>query len=282
MKMVKYLVSCVSCDLIIGGTVFPHKICHKVSWVSPDNVTENQIDHIAVSKRFRRSVLGVRNTRGADTGSGHHLMIANFRFKILAARKKIETRRKKYNVQELQMPTVREECKLELKNRFSVLSTQNKDTDSEESWKTIKNVYIETSEKILGFRENQQKEWISEETWKEIERRKLAKENVNRSKMRQQKISAQTQYSEINKRVKRSIRKDKRNWINEQAKLAEEAEKKGDIKELYNITRKLSQRKYRMNIPVKTKSGMLLTTQEEQLKRWKEHFSKYLTKVITA
>ena len=80
----------------------------------------------------------------------------------------------------------------------------------------------------------------------------MAKENVNRSKTRQQKISAQTQYIEINKRVKRSIRKDKRNLINEQAKQTEEAERKGDIKELYNITRKLSQRKFRMNKPVKT------------------------------
>ena len=101
----------------------------------------------------------------------------------------------------------------------------------------------------MGFRENQQKEWISEETWKEIETRKVAKGNVNRSKTRQQKISAQTQYSEINKRVKRSIRKDKRNWINEQAKQAEELERKGDINELYNITRKLSQRKFRINRP---------------------------------
>jgi len=71
-------------------------------------------------------------------------------------------------------------------------------------------IYIETSEKILGFRKNQQKEWISEETWQETERRKLAKENINRSKTRQQKISKQTQYSEINKRVERSLRKDKR------------------------------------------------------------------------
>jgi len=39
--------------------------------------------------------------------------------------------------------------------------------------------------------------------------------------MRQQKVSTQTHYSEINKGVKRSIRKDKRNWIGEQAKLAE-------------------------------------------------------------
>jgi hypothetical protein len=50
-----------SSDLIIGGTVFPHKICHKVSWVSPDNITENQTDHIAISKGFRRSLLDVRN-----------------------------------------------------------------------------------------------------------------------------------------------------------------------------------------------------------------------------
>jgi hypothetical protein len=53
----------------------------------------------------------------------------------------------------------------------------------------------------LGFRENQQKEWISEETWTETETRNMAKENVNRSKTRQRKISAQTQYLEINKRV---------------------------------------------------------------------------------
>jgi hypothetical protein len=36
------------------------------------------------------------------------------------------------------MSSVREEIKLEPKNRFSVLSTQNEDTDIEESWKAIK------------------------------------------------------------------------------------------------------------------------------------------------
>ena len=85
---------CANCDLIIGGTVFPHKTCHKVSWVSPDNITENQIDHIAISKIFRRSLLDVRNKGGADIGSDHHLMIANFRFKILASRKKLKNKKK--------------------------------------------------------------------------------------------------------------------------------------------------------------------------------------------
>ena len=63
---------CANYDLIIGGTIFPHKTCHKVSWGSPDNITGNQIDHIAISKRFRRSLLDVRNKKGADIGSDHH------------------------------------------------------------------------------------------------------------------------------------------------------------------------------------------------------------------
>ena len=33
-----------------------------------------------------------------------------------------------------------------------------------------------------------------------------------------------------------------------------------------------------MNRPVKTKSGKLLATQEEQLKRWEEHFSEIFNK----
>ena len=38
-------------DLVIGGAVFPHRKINKVTWRSPDMITENQIDHIAVSRR---------------------------------------------------------------------------------------------------------------------------------------------------------------------------------------------------------------------------------------
>jgi len=78
---------CANCDLITGGTVFPHKSCHKLSWVCTDNITENQIEHIAITKRNRRTLVDVRNKRGAEIGSDLHLMIANSTFKIIDARK---------------------------------------------------------------------------------------------------------------------------------------------------------------------------------------------------
>ncbi|KAJ4426527.1 hypothetical protein ANN_27341 [Periplaneta americana] len=76
-------------DLIIGGTWFPHKRHHKVTWVSSDQQTENQIDHFAIKRSWRKSLLDVRSKRGADAGSDHHLVVAQLRIKILAAKKKI-------------------------------------------------------------------------------------------------------------------------------------------------------------------------------------------------
>ena len=45
---------CARHDLVIGGTIFAHKDCHKVTWVSPDHKTENQIDHLAIRQQWRR------------------------------------------------------------------------------------------------------------------------------------------------------------------------------------------------------------------------------------
>ena len=62
---------CALNQLVIGGSIFPHKCIHKATWISPNHVTENQIDHISISRKFRRSRWDVRVMRGAYVSSDH-------------------------------------------------------------------------------------------------------------------------------------------------------------------------------------------------------------------
>ena len=75
-------------DLVIGATIFQHKPCHKVSWNSPSGRTSNQIDHFAISRRFRGCLMNVHNKRGADIGNSidHFLMLATLRLRTAAVR----------------------------------------------------------------------------------------------------------------------------------------------------------------------------------------------------
>ena len=59
-------------NIVIDGTIFPHKRIHKESWIPLDGVTRNQIDHIMVNQRFRSALQDVRSFRGADCD--YHLL----------------------------------------------------------------------------------------------------------------------------------------------------------------------------------------------------------------
>ena len=105
--------------LVIGGTLFPHKNCHKITWVSPAGNAENQIDHIAISQRWRFSLQDVRNKRGDDAASD--LLTATIKLKLLSQKKKAEPKRNKFHVAKLKEQTTREKFQINLQNRFSAL-----------------------------------------------------------------------------------------------------------------------------------------------------------------
>nr|KAG5693701.1 hypothetical protein BaRGS_008343 [Batillaria attramentaria] len=132
---------CALNQLVIGGSIFPHKRIHKATWRSPDHVTENQIDHICISRKFRRSWRDVRVMRGAD---------------------KLEVRKREENCTE---------------------------------------------------------------------------HEPNKEELRQR---PQEEYTAADREVKRSTRKDKRDYIDNLASQAEEAARQGNLKDLYQVTKKLA------------------------------------------
>ena len=109
---------CAFNDLVIGGTIFPHK----TTWVSSDTKTENPIDHITIARKWRRSLLDVRMRRGADAAADHHLVLATLKVKRKSFRDMTDRPHYKVNVQSLKTKVKAEVCGCKLKNKFDTLS----------------------------------------------------------------------------------------------------------------------------------------------------------------
>jgi len=69
---------------MIGGSLFLHKDIHKATWVAPNHHTFNQIDHMAISKKWKRSLLDVRGYRRVDVASDRYIVVAQITLKLAA------------------------------------------------------------------------------------------------------------------------------------------------------------------------------------------------------
>jgi len=162
-------------NLVIGGTIFPHRNIHKNIWVSPDRRTTNQIDHVTINKRWRSSLLDTRVYRGADVGSDHYLVVANNRLKQRRVSK--PSTRRKLAVDHLKDETTQNNFCLNLQNKYEVLEDtlmQEEETgiNIEDLWGNIRDAFIKTGEETLGYSRQKRKEWNSLETWGLIDERK--------------------------------------------------------------------------------------------------------------
>ena len=193
--------------------------------------------------------------------------MANFKLKIQAHKQRTKQLRKRYDISRLNDKKIQELFKLELTNRFQILSDMEsvENETIEEKWREIRTTFTEASEKVLGFKEKNKKDWMTQQTWEKIRERKRVKDKMNVCKTRAKKIELQNKYTKKNQEVKRSGRNDQRNYIDYLAYQAEEATCKGNLKELFTITRMLSKRQMQRNRPIRATDGTLLTNSKEQL-----------------
>ncbi|VDP20716.1 unnamed protein product [Schistosoma margrebowiei] len=131
---------------------------------------------------------------------------------------------------------------------------------------------------VLGLKKHHHMEWISIETVDKIKERKNKKAAIKNNRTRAEKVQAQAEYIEANKQVKKSIRADKKKYVEELAKMAEKAAREGNLKQLYDTTKKLTGKYGKPERPVKDKEGRPITEFKQQQNRWVEYFEELLNR----
>lgn len=266
---------CSTHDLKICGSVFPHKVHHKVTWVSPAGNAENQIDHICVSRSFFNIVCDVRNKRSADIGSDHHLLIAEIKYKFYP---RIQKRRigptKKYNISRLKNESIKREVKEKINGIISPTPVVNGNID--ETWSQIREQIQTICAQSLGYERHESAEWLSNDTWCLITERRSIKEKINSCNNEVHKRALQISYNKLSKNIKKQVKKDKQKFFESLGDEAQTAASKGDLRELYKVTRRISGKKNDNKVPVENEFGVLVTSKEDQLEVWRRHFENTL------
>ena len=136
------------------------------------------------------------------------------------------------------MEETKAQFNIELRNIFAGLD--NIFEDPEEAWEHIKTIYNTVSVDVLGYSHKPTEEWIAEDTWNEIKQRKECKKKLVQENNVNKKQKLEDEYRERDKNVKRKARRDKRSFVDKLAISAEGASQMGDMRTLYNITKKLA------------------------------------------
>lgn len=267
---------CVKYNLVIGGTLFPHKECHKATWVSPDKVTKNQIDHIAISRKWKTSLHDVRAFTGADVYSDHHLLVGNMKLKMRSMRRMNVRAERKLNIAQLKQP---ESCERFIRLMQEQLANVEDEPTAEARWNKTKTAFNTVGAEVLGYQIRERKEWISDHTWALIDERRLLKNRVHQATNRAVREEVTTEYAEMDRKVGRSARTDKRRWLSALADAAQQAADGHNMRETYRIAKRLAgYGKTASCHPVKSAAGRILTSEAEQVERWSEHFELVLNK----
>jgi endonuclease/exonuclease/phosphatase family metal-dependent hydrolase len=75
----------ISNDTFLISTNFQHKNIHIGTWISPDQQTIYQIDHVTVSKEKMRLIHDIRSKRGYNCDSDHFLVQIKIKQKLIKA-----------------------------------------------------------------------------------------------------------------------------------------------------------------------------------------------------
>ena len=131
MKQDKGYQFCQENAFVIANTLFQQHRRRLYTWTSLEGQHRNQIDYILCNQRWRSSIQSAKTRPGADCGSDHELLIANFRHKLKKVG--ITTRPFRYDLNQIPY-----DYTVEVRNRFKGVDLIDREPD--ELWMEVPDI----------------------------------------------------------------------------------------------------------------------------------------------
>ena len=222
-----------------------------MTWNSPDGKTVNQIDHTLVNRRWRNSVKDVRVYRGADVGSDHNLAVTTIRLSLRALKK--QKKQLKYNTANLLNRDILTSFNATIGGKFQVLAELDEAPDVNEEWTNFSKTVNKAAAEHLGHRKGKEVEWISATSRDLIAKRKATRPVLD------------SEYRELNRQTKSSLRNDKKTWHNNIADELELASTRNNMREVYRKKNILTGKSSKKATQIRDANDVIIKDEESRL-----------------
>ena len=151
------------------STNFQHKRRHKITWLSPDQNTASQIDHIIRNANKKGVIEDVKTMRGPNIDSDHFLVKAVIKQKLSVIYKKKSKPALKWNKINLQNPSKLKEYRSLLHTKLNLVPKQ----EINDEWKQIKTTIVNAARDVIQTQGTPPRnEWWDEECKKKTKQGK--------------------------------------------------------------------------------------------------------------
>ncbi|XP_060530071.1 craniofacial development protein 2-like [Cylas formicarius] len=266
----------IAMNMSVRSTQFQRKNIHKITWVSNDGVTQNQIDHVLIDGRFSSNIEDVRSMRGADSDSDHFLVRSKLKEKLSTKRSSTKETRKKWDINKFTRLQKVQEYKEAIRNKMQMLQTETTEENVEVEWQQLKTIVREAASETIGTTTGSQKNGWYDQECKNI----LDEKTRKRMTFLENPTNENKEIFNIARaKARRLLRKKKKEHLEERVRRIEENNTNNQVREFYRGIRigKTGQTIRELNF-VEDSTGRLLTSEDDIIQRWGQYFSELLNR----
>ncbi|XP_072389694.1 uncharacterized protein [Diabrotica undecimpunctata] len=154
--------------MVVKTTQFQRKDIHKVTWVSNDRITRNQIDHVLIDGRHSSNIISAHSLRGAESDSDHFLVRIKMRTWLKTRQPKQRQQGNRWGISRLDFPDNERQYQALTQNKLQTLEEEETSTPKltiDQKWQNITNAIENAAAETIGKGRNNQKknQWFDQE-----------------------------------------------------------------------------------------------------------------------
>ena len=270
--------------LKLTNTFFKHRPAHTTTWQCPQrrqeiidansgtirrNPYRNQIDYILTRKSNNLKILDSRSYGGFACNSDHKPVIAKVQLKWKTNIQKKPTTR--INSQEINKT---KESLKQYQEQVRQNMKQNKPSNIQEKWDSIKQSTMDAAIKVTGYKQKQK--YTPNKRIQELSaKQKQLLDKINSTACKHQQKSIKTERNKVLNEIHKEIKKEENRKISAQMKPIESMP--DDPNRTYKAIKQLKRMKRKTQLLIKTENG-LTANEETQTKLISKYFKEQFFK----